>query len=197
MVEVIRGGTVGVATTNDRGEFRIGGLRPGKYLVRAGHNGNRLPPETRTDGTVDAAYGPTYYPGTIEPDSALRVKTDQGQEKTGVNIRLVRIPIVRLSGKIVGVPENAQGVSATLIKGHSGQSVQVGSQNKFTIWRLPPGTYWLTAQCQDITGHFLQGPPVRIDLADKNIDDVELTFTGPFALGGKGSRTRDRITFRE
>ncbi len=185
MVQVIRGGNVGAATTNDRGEFRIGGLRPGKYLVRAGHNGNGFPPETRTDGTVDAAYGPTYYPGTIGPGSALRVKTDPGQETTGVNIRLVRIPIVRLSGRIIGVPENAQGVSATLSKGYSSQSVQVGSQNKFTIWRLPPGTYWLTAQCEDITGHLLQGPPVRIDLADKNIDDIEPTFASPFALKGK------------
>jgi hypothetical protein len=185
-VEAIRGTIAGTALTNDRGEFRIGGLRAGRYLVKAAEiNGNRFPPERRSDGTTDTHYGPTYFPDTTDRIAALPLKTESGEEKAGADIHLVRTPIVRLSGRVLGVPKDAQGVSATLEIGRSGQGIQVGPDSQFTLWRLPPGTYWLSAQCRDISGKILQGPKVRIDLSDRNIDNVELALTPPFVVRGK------------
>jgi hypothetical protein len=49
-------------STDDKGEFRIGGLHPGKYRVKATPQTTQLPPETRTDGTTDVHYSPRTIP---------------------------------------------------------------------------------------------------------------------------------------
>lgn len=53
----------GFSNTDERGEFHMS-VAPGKYYVVAnpGNRGMRQQPEIRTDGSVDATYGETYYP---------------------------------------------------------------------------------------------------------------------------------------
>ena len=50
------------STTDANGNFRIGGLAPGKYRVRAGQEFVPFQPEIRTDGTEQIHYSPTYFP---------------------------------------------------------------------------------------------------------------------------------------
>src|SRR5450755_2568995 len=49
-----------IGVTDDRGQFRIGGLSPGKYRVRAVPQSLPVPPEIRTDGTTEVYYAATY-----------------------------------------------------------------------------------------------------------------------------------------
>jgi len=63
---VARASIVQRATTNDIGEFRLFGLQPGRYVVSA-----LWAPEPGTELALQRlGYAPTYYPGTVESDSA-------------------------------------------------------------------------------------------------------------------------------
>jgi len=66
-----------IVVTNDRGEYRVGGLTEGRYVVRAAEN----------DGAV-------YYPSTRRLDDARRVVISPGDEKNGVDVVLdgIRLP---------------------------------------------------------------------------------------------------------
>jgi hypothetical protein len=87
------------AATDEQGQFRIGGLAPGRYRVKAssgGMWGGR--PEIRTDGTVEVHNAASYYPGVLTEKEAGTVRVQAAGETTGVDIRLVRVPFVRVSG---------------------------------------------------------------------------------------------------
>jgi Carboxypeptidase regulatory-like domain len=58
-------------TTDENGHFRIGGLAPGKYRVRASHESVfkstiSVRPEIRADGSVEVHSAATYYPGVLK-----------------------------------------------------------------------------------------------------------------------------------
>ena len=61
----------GMATSDDRGEFRVFGLMPGEYVVNAGvRTVNMMPAGAPNPNDVNEGYPPTYYPGTINPAEA-------------------------------------------------------------------------------------------------------------------------------
>src|SRR5581483_3775486 len=96
------------ATTDQNGMFRIGGLAPGRYRVKVSMNGlGAGPPEIRTDGTTDVHYASTYYPGVLSKKQAGYVTVRAGSETSGADIPLVRVPFVRVSGKVIGMPADA------------------------------------------------------------------------------------------
>jgi hypothetical protein len=174
------------ATTDDKGQFRIGGLQPGKYRIKAAPQAMPLPPETRTDGTTDINYSPTYYPDSLAEKQAARVEVQPAAELTGIDIRLVRTPIVSVSGRVSGLPPGARNVSIDVQRHSSmGESSQSGSIVKpdrtFTIWRLDPGKYTLVAA---IWGQFgqnrLQSAPVEIEVAGVNLEHIDMRMIPPF-----------------
>jgi len=83
-VQVEQGGrTVRSGMTDDRGRFRIGGLTPGRYRVRAVPLTVPLPPEICTDGTAEVQYAATWHPGTIAAKGAARVSVGPAGESDG------------------------------------------------------------------------------------------------------------------
>ena len=73
--------------TDDTGSFRIFGLRPGAYVVTA-------QPMRETFISVDGATGiisggvlpPTYFPGSVSPSDATRIRVRSGDEHGPIEI---------------------------------------------------------------------------------------------------------------
>jgi hypothetical protein len=109
-------------TTNDVGEYRLYWLTPGDYYVSAtpGPQQLRLTPggqrggpggpggggpggprggATLVSSSVDS-YAPTYYPGSIEPESAVPVTMAPAIEIRGIDFTLQSIPTVKIKGKV-------------------------------------------------------------------------------------------------
>jgi hypothetical protein len=80
--------------TDDRGHYRIYGLKPGEYLV-SGMVGQVIPFQAMVDLP---GYAPTYFPGTWNPSQAQLVGVDVGQQFTGIDIALARVPTARIAG---------------------------------------------------------------------------------------------------
>ena len=170
--------------TDEKGQFRIGGLSAGKYRVRASPESLPLPPEIRTDGTKEVHYAATYYPGALLPRDATSAEVRAGTDTSGIDIRLVRTPIVRVSGSVTGLPAGAQNVSIDVRTGRSStRGARVGADGTFSIWRLDPGKYTTTAAWFN-AGARLQSAPVEVEVSDANIDHVTLNVFPPADFNG-------------
>jgi hypothetical protein len=81
---------------DDRGEFRIGKLPPGKYFVAARPATGRPPAVTET-------YQTSFFPGELDASAAAPVQIDSGREVTGIDIKLQSAPTFCVRGRINGL----------------------------------------------------------------------------------------------
>jgi hypothetical protein len=175
---------VRTAISDDRGVFRLGGLAPGKYRVVARPQTLPFPPEIRTDGTADVHHSPTYHPGALDPKNATRVEVVPAADVTGVDIRLVRTPIVRVAGKVGGVPEGAQNVNVSLMQeGGRGPMAMVRPDGSFEIWRIDPGKYTVIAHHYSGSDQW-GSAPVEIEVGENDVDNVALQLMPPVEIHG-------------
>ena len=79
--------------SNDRGEYRLFGLRAGEYILMA------LAPRLRSDTRL---FAPIYYPGVTDIAAAARIQLSPGQELAGADVTLKLVSPVTVSGLATG-----------------------------------------------------------------------------------------------
>jgi len=72
--------------TNDRGEFEVVGLAPGRYLIVAS------PRPFGSDVLSKTMVSSTFYPGTSDPSAATTISITAGQTITGIEFRIEGVP---------------------------------------------------------------------------------------------------------
>ena len=139
--------------SDERGEFQIS-VAPGKYYIVADPPGRGVnqEPEIRTDGSVDAVYGTTYYPGSASKARGTLVEAAAGAQITGIDIHLARQPRgVSIRGAVSGAPDGSGGSMVMLFEGddpwHAGAAGATGAgvDGHFQFVNLQPGAYRLFA----------------------------------------------------
>jgi hypothetical protein len=198
---VISAGQTQYAATDDRGEFRVGGLGQGWYLLKAMSFFQGLPPEIRTDGTAETRYAPTYYPSATMPRSAVPVPVRAGQDTAGIDIKMAPSPILHVSGFVSNVPEGPwQNVVVSMPDGPIQNQFRVGPEMKFTIWGVPPGQHQLFAQYLDSKGKHLRSASAEINITTTSFEGLNLTLSQPLELDGhtdvEGGASFDRRKVR-
>ncbi|HKT81250.1 MAG TPA: carboxypeptidase regulatory-like domain-containing protein [Vicinamibacterales bacterium] len=140
----------GRATTNDVGEFLIGGLLPGDYLVRAKPPGR---PERTTSEALDSGNSPTFYPGTPNRSQASSIALALGQEVSGLIVPLVRSSAARIVGyvetaggqRLPGMTVNLYAVDrlpdGDSVERATSLTAESTADGTFEIARVPPGEY--------------------------------------------------------
>jgi hypothetical protein len=118
---------------NSRGEYRVFGLMPGDYILRAQPPARYGRPELRQTTAAElawaqaqstagvsasppangrpVAYTPTYYPGTNDAATASMVTVGAGEERLGIDFAFQLIPTATLSGRIT-LPDGQPAKSA-------------------------------------------------------------------------------------
>ncbi|ODS59028.1 MAG: hypothetical protein ABS36_02425 [Acidobacteria bacterium SCN 69-37] len=104
-----------------------------------------------------AAYAPVYFPGTTDPDAAVAITVNAGEERAGVDFRLQQVPTTRVGGLIVTttgnlppatqvalVPRSASGTST--VPGLGNMMARVGGDGRFSFENVTPGAYSLQAR---------------------------------------------------
>lgn len=156
-----RANDFGHASTNDLGEFRISGLRPGRYTVSAAPPRDLpvLASATPAKAENHLVYVTTYYPGTLDKSQAVAVDTQAGQE-TPANFGLLSSRAFRVTGDIPGLP-SADLVEMTLTSEHGLDANQrLQPDGKFEFANLLPGTYNVEITVANVLNR--QGPSMRI-----------------------------------
>jgi protocatechuate 3,4-dioxygenase beta subunit len=172
--------------TDEQGCFRIAGLLPGSYRLEASPltwTHPSKPPEFPSDGPPATLWRPARYPGAIEVQA--------GSETGGVEIRLARTPVVRVSGRVIGVSQGAA-ISLSVNSRFGGFSDFARADGTFAWWSLDPGEYviraWEGIGSLDLAVDGARPPNsalTRITVADANVDNIELRIRPPSDISGQ------------
>ncbi|HEX5883514.1 MAG TPA: carboxypeptidase-like regulatory domain-containing protein [Pyrinomonadaceae bacterium] len=181
----------GGAESDDRGIYRIYGLRPGPYVVSAGGPGQFG--FARSNGfDLDV---PTYYPAATR-DTAIPVVVRSGDETAGIDIKYVGGEGHRVSGFVVGgINAGASAASGAIVifLSHAGtQSVlsmalssPIDQSRAFGFNGVADGEYDLFATFQ--TGQQTDALLVatkRVTVRGGDVTGVELTLAPLASIAG-------------
>jgi hypothetical protein len=157
--------------TDDRGDYRLFWVTPGRYYVSVGGNSSTIISASDgssvlflSTGLADASstnVAAVYYPGTTDPLRATTIEVGPGGELPGIDIILPEQQVYRVRGRVVdtstGLPPRTASIS--LIprdSAFSGLSSNIppnynGTTGTFDMRNVPPGAYWLRAQATEST----------------------------------------------
>jgi uncharacterized protein (DUF2141 family) len=150
------------AVSNDLGEYRIFGLRPGNYYIQSFYRdaasvlGLRRRPEkdqNTSEGVTDD-FAVTWYPGMLDQRNAQRLRLEPGKNISNIDISIQLTRSVKVEGSLENLPP---GMSARVyvepVDFESAGTRQVFTVNptnsgnhKFYFRSLPPGEYALRAE---------------------------------------------------
>jgi hypothetical protein len=115
-------------------------------------NGNPDQAVIRAPGPPDAGYAPVYFPTTTVSSAAAPVTLGVGDERSGIDLQLQRVPLGRITGTIGGADQSViEGTSITLIdpQGVPGMNLngtRPGPDGTFSFTGVVPGSYTLSAR---------------------------------------------------
>lgn len=137
-----------IAATDDTGEYRLAGLEPGSYQIRA---------STRDvweadDGQATFTYALTYYPGVTAADRPQTIKLEGGQQAVGLDFGMVPGRTARItgvvedngapqSGQLVHLSEIGRTIGGALMYSGPGGTTRTDANGAFEFINLPAGEY--------------------------------------------------------
>ncbi|HEY6342989.1 MAG TPA: carboxypeptidase regulatory-like domain-containing protein [Bryobacteraceae bacterium] len=149
---VIPTNPMGEGKTDADGAFAIGGLAPARYVVSV-----TAPPDTGFQATSPSrgqqegrqeVYVTTYYPDAIDLAAARPVDLGASAQVRGLEVRLHKVPVFRVSGKVVSAVTGAAGSGVVslfrqgTVPGISARSAGV-TAGDFSFDGISPGSYIL------------------------------------------------------
>ncbi len=145
--------------TDDQGQFRLGGLSAGHYLVRAQrqHSSYMMNVEDRSNPDAPASRGAhlasAYHPSGLGVDEAVVVSIAAGEERYGVDIVFPSVQAYPISG-VVRNPDGtmASQLGVSILRASrrdpwpsDSNHARVREDGRFESQPLPPGEYILSA----------------------------------------------------
>ena len=178
--------------TDDRGMFRLFGLRPGQYRICADGGMHGGPSEETRDKLIR-----TCYPSAIKDADAQPVVVSSA-EVGPIEIRMQRNRTFRITGMTIdssGAPIADPSVNLVSVtapgSSSSGSSIQTKPGGQFIASGVTPGDYaiqvstgnWRFPNPEDKQGREVGYMPVRVDIED--IDGLVVTTSKPAKVAGR------------
>jgi len=187
--------SVAGTTSNDRGEYRVFGLRAGRYLLQASVPNAPLSRPVESGALVPEmqdAYAASYYPGVIDVDSASLVSLSEGGEFSDINFQLHKVRAVSVRGHLSSPVEkfSSSQIQVVLAHNESGVASYIGrasalvddATGRLEIRGVSPGSYFLVAS-QLFSGHALGGR-IPLEVSATAREDVAVPLTSAFEITG-------------
>jgi hypothetical protein len=202
----------GKAMTDDRGEYRIAGLHPGKYYVVVEYKSKALttlnsivetvnalqnmtdkqghPVKIEMPGVPDPAYtyASLFFPSTSDFLQAQSLKLGPGDE-TPVNFLLISAPVVSIRGRVIngmtGRPAPSASVAAFWTPYMEGDAIPAQASKQdgtFEVRGLAPGTYTVRATFMEDKLAF-EGEQT-IEVGNEGAQNVQIATLPDFAASG-------------
>jgi hypothetical protein len=185
---------MGGGQTTDTGEFRISDLAPGRYWVSATYRGRMMmfgeAPARNTGDKPEEEYVPTYYPNSTDQAAARSIDLDAGQEMPGVDIRIQKVRVYRIRGKVTGGAQPLRNVRLAMIPRErevfmgmlGGGGGMVKEDGSFEIGGVQPGSYYVTAL--PMQGIMNPMGKVAVDVRQENVENVTLALASGVTIRG-------------
>jgi protocatechuate 3,4-dioxygenase beta subunit len=140
------------ALSNLTGEYRITGLAPGRYYLRASASATES-----AKSSSKQVYASAYYPGSSELARAMELAVLPGADLSGIDLTLATVATVEISGRVLiaGAPIPAANADVTLVDPDGGsfstRNCTTDGKGNFELHNVLPGNYELLAQIEPQT----------------------------------------------
>jgi protocatechuate 3,4-dioxygenase beta subunit len=197
----------GMAQTDDRGQYRVFGLKVGEYCIKAVDQYEPIYPmvtgsELEVREALGSQYAPVYYPGVTQIGQAETVLLTPGEEAQA-DFMMRRIKAVDISGRVIGAdgkPADALLYLEELPATEYGvfHGIDTDAKGEFKMKGVAPGSYMLHAQqhsSEEASYHASQ----KIEVGSDNIDSIELAlgrgvnFSGRVEVSAAGTVRLERL----
>lgn len=187
--------TVRGTQTDDRGEYRVYHLAPGRYWLHIQPNGRRNQIQPRPmPGAVQSQNMPpptglaaAFYPGSPDAIHATELQLAPGAELDGIDVRLTTERLYSIRGRVAleGNNGNFSVYAQSLNAPNRGNGFTTRMENGgYELSGLPPGKYAVIGQeffNQQGPGQQRPGMPRQyarqiVEVVDRDIDHIDLTF---------------------
>jgi hypothetical protein len=183
--------------TNDLGEYRLFGLPPGRYFVRADYKPNeRITGRGEVEGRDDVeprGYVPMYYPSSTEPARATPMTVKAGEEIPALEVLLRRVEVFTVRGRIYSMTSRRSSPNYNVFLSPRGEEAWLSlpqrdaimdeKDSTFTFRDVLPGPYVLGAFWLD-EGKRYQAYQ-SIDVGNADVEGVGLTLAPGMSLNGR------------
>ena len=179
---------VGSGSTDDRGDFGIRGLEPGRYYLRAEP---QMTAELIASSSGKSGVRPvrTYFPGAANLQGASVIQVNPGQEVSDTNIQLQAAPAFHVRGKVAG--DASAGVWVSLqpaldpsYQGGLFDGMTVLSRNgSFDIAAITPGSY--VAVAYNVSGLTRQMGSQAVEVVSSDVNDLVINVLRPSSILGQ------------
>jgi Carboxypeptidase regulatory-like domain len=187
--------TIRGTQTDDRGEYRVYHLAPGKYWVHVQPNGrrNQIQPRPMPDSVQSQNMPPptglaaTFYPGSPDAAHGAELQLAPGAELDGIDLRLVteRLYSIRGRATLEGNSSNFSVYAQSLPTPSRGNGAMIRMENGgYELSGLAPGKYAVIGQ--QFYNQPQPGPPLIdmprqyarqvVEIVDRDLDNIDLTF---------------------
>jgi hypothetical protein len=205
--------TEALVPTNDLGEYRLFGLKPGRYLVSAKYKAGLHvvgKGEVQEDANDDSGpeFMPIYYGGSPDPARASTITLKAGEEIPSVEILLQPVEMFRIRGRVYNVVAGRRSNAGVIVQleqrngnlllsSPDRQIIVENSDGSFEIPKVLPGSYTLSALWFE-DGRRYQARQ-SIELGNANFDGASLviapgtTVPGRIVWDGKPAMDRDEL----
>ena len=199
----------GNTRTNDRGEYRLYWVTPGRYYLNAGSTqgaplniggGGASPNE------VQDVYVSTYYPNVTDITLATSLNVQPGNEISGIDLSISRQQLYRIRGRIIDARTDKPPQAATLTIssrsiGGGGFLMSSGPNTRynnadgsFELRDMAPGSYGIGAQVTDTSGVLPSSPlsqpnqpraQAAVTVVNADVENLTLIIFAPSSLSGR------------
>jgi 5-hydroxyisourate hydrolase-like protein (transthyretin family) len=170
----------GPAETDDHGHFRIFGLIPGSYYLKA---------DRGKQNTKQRGYAPAFYPNASTWTDAQALRISAGQEYSGFHLTIHEAATFEASGKIVDA-ETGRPAGGAIVR-VSGEcslmlpadSIETNADGTFHFSALTSGRYWMRVHLAGSRPRAAADVPFEI--AGSNVKDLVIRVGAETRLSGK------------
>jgi len=174
--------------TDDRGVYRVYGLRPGRYKVATGRGENTF---SGNFGRSRKSYKQVFHPDVTEEPKATVIEVSEGSEAANVDIKLgAAMETFSASGRVIdgekGVPVPNARFALQRLAGDRpqfvGTSVVSDAQGEFLVDNLIPGKYTIF-MFQDVSTE-MRADSFSFDVIDQDVTGVVVKLVKGASLAG-------------
>ena len=153
-------------------------------------------PRPASDGRL-RVYAPTFFPGVRTISDAQTIDLKRGEDRQGVNLQLLPVSAVRVSGKVTGPPEALAGLRLRLMAsgmeelgdGSETATTMVAADGAFTFVNVPAGQYSIVARW--VASEFVARGALQVPMAELPMAPNSLTISTMGAPEGAGTDYRE------
>jgi protocatechuate 3,4-dioxygenase beta subunit len=178
-------------STDDRGIYRLYGVPAGRYLLSVGF-GQR--PNSITVTSLRVFYPRTYHPNVTAEEEAKVIEVSEGQETTGIDIRVGELKkTYDVSGRVLYAENGQPGVGLAMMYGvpniinknisaMGSTGDRTNPQGEFRMQSVLPGKYAIFARPNQ--GDNLFSDAVPFEVVDGDVGGIEIKLRRGSSISG-------------